>query len=359
MSKRRRTTSSREIIGTSESKRPSGEGGVESKRLACIFAKRHPSNTALDRVCLGPGFATVARLKEHLYRKHYKPIHCLRCLNIYGTESELQDHLNAPDRCPKADGSREIVGISASQIAELKKKTRAKESSEEERWRKVFTTVFPEVDEMSIPSPYCEAGIQFTHLAQLEDYLRIRTIPETERMLSANFKQIPAELTRQLPRMVLSVFEKLSTEYRLGERETARWTSQSSQAEREDHYPSEDSSNETSGSGPSATVKERQETTHHSASGGSSSSGASHSKAPLPNAGQYRPRSELSPLPDLGTWSFQMPAPHPSGPDEPFASLEFTELENLEADQIGFVYDGYLGLLGEIPTPKSHRDFHE
>ncbi|KAL1614345.1 hypothetical protein SLS54_009840 [Diplodia seriata] len=175
-------------------------------------------------------------------------------------------------------------------MAQLKKKTHGKGRSEEERWRKVFTTVFPEVDEISIPSPYCEAGIQFSHLAQLEDYLRIRTIPETERMLSANFKQFPAELTRQLPRMVLSVFEKLSTEYRLGERETVRRTSQSSQAEREDHDPSEDSSEET-----------------------------------------Y----------------------------EPFASLDFTELENFEADQINFGYDEYLGLLGEISTPKPHRDFQE
>ncbi|POS80000.1 hypothetical protein DHEL01_v201606 [Diaporthe helianthi] len=62
---------------------------AEVKRLACPFFKRNPHRYKDQGKCVGPGWLTVHRLKEHLYRRHMLPIYCYRCREIFPNDRLL------------------------------------------------------------------------------------------------------------------------------------------------------------------------------------------------------------------------------------------------------------------------------
>lgn len=139
--------------------------------LACVFSKRYPSEMPSHLACLSP-FTTIPRLKyspsvvipysegcsnasfrEHLYRCHRRPLHCLRCKTIFQAEHEYQQHLNAPERCVQAPSSRKVEGLTDDQIAELKSRKRKESESTDQKWKRIYGIVFPEVNPTHIPSP--------------------------------------------------------------------------------------------------------------------------------------------------------------------------------------------------------------
>ncbi|KAH7036267.1 hypothetical protein B0J12DRAFT_268996 [Macrophomina phaseolina] len=126
-----------------------------SKRLACPYFRMDPLKPSKHNSCRYPGFSNVSRLKEHLYRQHVLPIICPRCHERFATNRNLTDHLMAPERCPAVEEQLEsMLGLNQDQVAQLKKKTRARAlMSEAQKWRMVFQIVFPDVEECDIPSP--------------------------------------------------------------------------------------------------------------------------------------------------------------------------------------------------------------
>ncbi|KAH7316875.1 hypothetical protein B0I35DRAFT_512732, partial [Stachybotrys elegans] len=128
------------------------------RRLACPFQKFHSLkceedpgslySTANSRSCIGPGFKTVQRLKEHLKRIH-SPVQCERCLKIFPDGDpmtrlgKLYEHRQQDVACPKRDGLLE-KGISEAQWLRIKQRyKRSQECHGVDAWFKIWAVIFP------------------------------------------------------------------------------------------------------------------------------------------------------------------------------------------------------------------------
>lgn len=125
------------------------------KRFACPFSKRFPTQPPKSPPCVFPGFSSVHRAKEPLYRVHRRPEYrCLRCYEVFYGELELKAHARAVERCPEGEEPSDEQCLDPEQVRKLRNRKRY--GSEEDRWRSMFMVCFPEVNEAEIPSPYCE-----------------------------------------------------------------------------------------------------------------------------------------------------------------------------------------------------------
>ncbi|KAF4994593.1 hypothetical protein FGRMN_5708 [Fusarium graminum] len=130
-----------------------------SPRFACPFYNHDPERYETSRSCCGPGWETVHRVKEHIFRSHRLPEHqCRRCLKEFKGEDALSRHSRSAVACKVQARNSQLEGIDASQEKLLH--ARAKKSNtgpdqkkiEEERWNEVYRIIFP--DESETPSPY-------------------------------------------------------------------------------------------------------------------------------------------------------------------------------------------------------------
>ncbi|GAB1317820.1 hypothetical protein MFIFM68171_08030 [Madurella fahalii] len=109
-------------------------------------------------VCAIRSWPTISRLKEHLYRRHYK-IHCQRCKQTFNDARELTDHEMSALGCEVIDIDPP-GDITTYQEKQLKsRKHGARRQTEEEKWADIYRLLFP--DEEQIPSPYPEVAEDF------------------------------------------------------------------------------------------------------------------------------------------------------------------------------------------------------
>ncbi|KAK0641155.1 hypothetical protein B0T16DRAFT_209796 [Cercophora newfieldiana] len=133
------------------------------RKLACPFYKRHPNSGDLHKSCRFSGWKTGHRIKEHIYRRHYKlEYQCPRCWTSFDEKRKFDDHIVAEQRCeakirPEQGESRYIT---EPQHQELKKRDGGRKVSEEVRWARIYGVLFPEVPTDSIPSPYQEVDFE-------------------------------------------------------------------------------------------------------------------------------------------------------------------------------------------------------
>jgi hypothetical protein len=127
---------------------------VESSELgskfACPFYKHEPSRFHNRRTCPGPGWPTVHRMKEHLYRAHAQPIYCPRCYVMFDADIDLSSHLRSA-QC-SVTAPQPIEGIDRETLKALRKRSPVLRL-EEDRWRDVYHLLFPGVALEDIPSP--------------------------------------------------------------------------------------------------------------------------------------------------------------------------------------------------------------
>ncbi|KAI9854954.1 MAG: hypothetical protein M1813_000619 [Trichoglossum hirsutum] len=128
--------------------------------FACPFYKLNPvkygTQTAISgwekykyRPCAGPGFQSIAHLKEHLRRKH-SPIQCERCFVIFdGSDrascvSQLRAHLQSDVPCERDDLSQRD-GVSDAQWGALEgqKLEENQEVQRREKWFEIWDVLFP------------------------------------------------------------------------------------------------------------------------------------------------------------------------------------------------------------------------
>lgn len=127
-----------------------------SRKFACPYFKRNPHLHRKYTSCAYPGFTTVARLKEHLYRRHALPIQCRRCCITFKTDAMLLEHERAAQACEVKEQPL-AEGFGKEQERDLKSKKKAVVcQSEEAKWRSVYRILFPQEDEATYPSPYCD-----------------------------------------------------------------------------------------------------------------------------------------------------------------------------------------------------------
>ncbi|XXG99627.1 hypothetical protein Hte_005968 [Hypoxylon texense] len=146
--------------------------------FACPFYKRNPARYSKKywKACFGPGWG-ISRLKlvpvfldsstavrelntnergrEHIYRKHYSPLHrCSRCFVEFESIRELDQHHRLDPRCPAQDPAPDINTIDETQKAQIQKKLRG--VSDEQKWNEIYKTIFKVQSTTEIPSPYYE-----------------------------------------------------------------------------------------------------------------------------------------------------------------------------------------------------------
>lgn len=137
-------------------RRKEEEEGSENSKFACPFYKNDPQALRGSRTCVGPGWSSVHRVKEHIFRRHILPERqCHDCLGHFETQAELDQHLEAPCR---QEPPLKFHGINKNQEKQLRsRKMYRKSLDEEEKWRAVYKITFP--DEVNIPSSYYELEV--------------------------------------------------------------------------------------------------------------------------------------------------------------------------------------------------------
>ncbi|KAF5596304.1 hypothetical protein FPANT_4392 [Fusarium pseudoanthophilum] len=152
-------SSTDEADGTSVDKKRSKTTST-APRFACPFYKNDPERYANTRSCCGPGWETVHRVKEHIFRSHTHPEHeCQRCFQSFKTELKLSKHLRASAPCEvQSRNTQEHDGINASQSKALHARARKCDPGadpkevEEQRWNDVYKIIFPGGG--LVPTPY-------------------------------------------------------------------------------------------------------------------------------------------------------------------------------------------------------------
>ncbi|PMD42711.1 hypothetical protein L207DRAFT_457201, partial [Hyaloscypha variabilis F] len=135
----------------SEGSKESGEddGAPEKRRraskrttgnqlsFACPFAKKDPLKY---RCCYSYTLNRVRDVKQHLSRHHQLPIYCPRCMVIFETEDERDEHQRSIV-CSVQDSVRHD-GLTRAQKAQLSERV-SSTMTVEDQWFAIFDILFP------------------------------------------------------------------------------------------------------------------------------------------------------------------------------------------------------------------------
>ncbi|KAH5305110.1 hypothetical protein HBI12_171720 [Parastagonospora nodorum] len=179
-----------------ESKNILNDKSEASKRLACPYFKRKPLNYQPKRACSGPGWLTVHRLKEHLYREHAMSPHCRRCYTTFENETQLTDHSRSTDTCVVTN-ALPPEGFDKDQEKKLKNRSKMfRADSEEQKWQIVYVILFPDTAPSELPSAYYDLNAESAS-----------DPPEDQSPKAPELKQFDAFMRRELPRKVRKALE--------------------------------------------------------------------------------------------------------------------------------------------------------
>lgn len=143
---------------TEESPADASSRNPTEKRFACPYYKNNPGKFRQKRTCCGPGWPTVHRVKEHLYRCHTIGKHtCSRCLTKCKSAAELLAHQRAAVPCEtRTDAFSEGTMLPGQEEALRIKKRVPPNTTEEQRWNEVYMVLFPEEQADALPTPFYE-----------------------------------------------------------------------------------------------------------------------------------------------------------------------------------------------------------
>ncbi|KAI1136085.1 hypothetical protein F5Y05DRAFT_415684 [Hypoxylon sp. FL0543] len=158
------------------------------KLLACPYHQRDHRRLYKHRACNGPGWNSISRLKEHLYRTHFAH-RCHRCKSRFENSSQLENHYQYPIPCvPSQHATDPMEGFNDAQREKLKCRN-------VKDWKHIYRILFPDDHEMSIPSPYYSNAITISAvLDRFEtDYQRAveRLIPDRLNSILAGYHSRP------------------------------------------------------------------------------------------------------------------------------------------------------------------------
>lgn len=148
----------------------SSHGRKADKRFACPYYKNNPGKFRHKRTCCGPGWPTVHRVKEHLYRCHTIGKHtCSRCLKRCKNAAELLAHQRAAIPCEtRTDAFPEGTMLPCQEESLRVKKRVPPNTREEDRWNEMYMVLFPNTDAGALPTPCKCFGIRDVIVARDE-----------------------------------------------------------------------------------------------------------------------------------------------------------------------------------------------
>lgn len=209
----------REVKKATTTKRVKHHGseapGGEGRKFACPFCQHNPAKYRTVKTCCGPGWDSVHRVKEHIYRRHSLKNTCPRCYEQFKTDEDLKSHQRAETPCRlRKDNVPEVI----TNEQDKKLHARAKAGlSEEEKWNDMYRIIFPGPADSKIPSPYYDTTpSSFTSSLPSHSTTTnnppskntkagVRPLPTVSSFDISSFKDL---LRRELPRYVEPIFRQ-------------------------------------------------------------------------------------------------------------------------------------------------------
>ncbi|KAK1779365.1 hypothetical protein QBC45DRAFT_326124 [Copromyces sp. CBS 386.78] len=187
---------------------PEAPGG-EGRKFACPFCQHNPVKYRTVKTCCGPGWDSVHRVKEHIYRRHSLKNTCPRCYEQFKTDDDLKSHQRAETPCRlRKDNVPEVI----TDEQDKKLHARAKAGlSEEDKWDDMYRIIFPGPAGSKIPSPYYDtsgpSSSPFNHSNTTNPSPKNKapTAPTASNFDISSFKDL---LRRELPRYVEPIFRQ-------------------------------------------------------------------------------------------------------------------------------------------------------
>ncbi|KAF4461537.1 hypothetical protein FALBO_11663 [Fusarium albosuccineum] len=191
----------------------------EPKKLACPYFKRQPEEyyrLHKGTACVGDGWTTFHRAREHLYRRHAMGHRCPRCYFRFQTEEDLVKHQRATAACQINHKPRD--GFDLEVEGKIKGYKHKRGASEGEKWLDIYRVLFPHDDPNSIPSPYFDdelpsslgtktAVADKTSNVQYATYLREELPSIFRRLLQEMFQQEVSGLNERMQQRIVAAVD--------------------------------------------------------------------------------------------------------------------------------------------------------
>lgn len=158
----------------------------------------------MGRACMGPGWESAHRMKEHLLRPHTPksfrdPSGCPRCPEGFKTKELLAQHLRQEPQC--LIKAPEIIAgqLTLEQAANLRSTRKKSDMSEEDRWFEIYRILFPDHDLSTMNvTPYHELTVSSidtlstqssTGMAEFRTYIQ-QSLQEKTQKMEAEFRDM-------------------------------------------------------------------------------------------------------------------------------------------------------------------------
>ncbi|KAH8889999.1 hypothetical protein GQ53DRAFT_186404 [Thozetella sp. PMI_491] len=190
------------------------------RKLACPFYKHDKAFYHEWRVCRGPGWHTVHRVKEHIYRCHVlAKFRCNRCFQDLKDCASLAAHQRMTVPCEIQEYEAKEGFITDDQEKLLRRKPPRRKSSDRggktecEKWAEVYKIIFPDDD--PLPSPYYETSdeelfqARASGVMEYASFMRREFPPLIRRELDA---LVDGELEERLRNRIVETMQGLQSE---------------------------------------------------------------------------------------------------------------------------------------------------
>jgi hypothetical protein len=130
--------------------------------LACPFQIFAPDE--YQKCLLKDDLQSIEELKEHLFRCHSRPIHCLICYKTFDTLIQRDDHVLS-ETCQKRDVGP-LYGLDESQKSKFVRGD-SWHFGERRRWYRIWSVIFP--GSKNPPSSYLDRGLGLS-ISMMRDF---------------------------------------------------------------------------------------------------------------------------------------------------------------------------------------------
>ncbi|KAF2667447.1 hypothetical protein BT63DRAFT_292619 [Microthyrium microscopicum] len=178
----------------------------DAPKYACPYFKHDSDAFFHDDGCSSASWPDTHRMKEHLYRVHYR-ILCHRCSSRFVTELELANHQQDEEPC-----QRRRLDLNHGFGVQVKEQLRSKKGlkglSEDQKWRAIYLILFPGTSQANIPCPHFDVH-QACRKPLMEEFLRF-CLPQLEttleKLLPDDLKNLQTPPTGANSRSVIKIF---------------------------------------------------------------------------------------------------------------------------------------------------------
>ncbi|KAF5489815.1 hypothetical protein CGCS363_v012081 [Colletotrichum siamense] len=146
-------------------RKKSNEDDADNKTLACPYFKK---DRRAYGSCCGRKLSRIRDVKQHLKRRHYLPIYCSFCNEVF-TDEKIRDQHVIRRNCERGTWP-EPEGVSLMQQQELNRRAN-RQLPEDEQWHAIFRILFPDAPRPS--SAYIDPSLSDSALAY-QEYVTVR-----------------------------------------------------------------------------------------------------------------------------------------------------------------------------------------